>query len=252
LSYQEKVYQQFKSFIERQNWECAEKQEGQTKRLDVRYGRTSCNVKVYENGTILVQGPKSQLKDALEEAKAAIEKDEVASKELLPFEIEAFPDKLLENVPGVNPIILRFLREAIICLKAGSLLGCTFLIGAASEKAIWLLIDAFAGAIDEPDNQKKFKDGLSNKFVSKAYDDFVKRFKSCKSKPTDPALLHDLDKQVETIFQFFRICRNEVGHPHLPPNLDKGVLIANMGQFLKYMEAIYRLIDYFKKTKVTL
>ena len=88
---------------------------------------------------------------------------------------------------------------------------------------------SFASAIDDDVNQKKFRDGSSNRVVSRAYEDFTKRFKSCKSKPTDPALIYDLETQVESIFQFFRICRNEVGHPHIPSNLDKGVLLANMG-----------------------
>lgn len=64
-------------------------------------------------------------------------------------------------------------------------------------------------------------------------------------------VLH-LKTQVDSIFQFLRICRNEVGHPHIPPNLDKGVLLANMGQFVKYVDTIYRLIDYFERTKVML
>ncbi|MGH7774301.1 MAG: hypothetical protein ACREQA_18910 [Candidatus Binatia bacterium] len=252
MSYTDKVCQEFRSFIQQRGWEIAETDEGAAKRLDIRYGKTTCNVKVYPNGTIQTQGAPSQLKDALDKLRSAIEKGEVLSKELLPFEIEAFPETLQKNIPTVDPLIVRFLKEAILSLKAGSLLGCSFLLGAASEKAIWLLIDSFTSAIDEEINQRKFRDGLNNKFVSKAYEDFIKRFKSCKSKPTDPALTHDLDTQVESIFQFFRICRNEVGHPHIPPNLDKGVLLANMGQFMKYMETIYRLIDYFSKAKITL
>jgi hypothetical protein len=64
--------------------------------------------------------------------------------------------------------------------------------------------------------------------------------------------MQDLDTQINSIFQFCRICRNEVGHHQIPANLDKGVLIANMGQFVKYMEAIYKLIDYFNCNKIIL
>ena len=229
MGYAEEAFQQIKSFIERQGWEFSDKDEGQSKRLDIRYGKSNCTVKVYSNGTIQVQGSESKLKENLDQLKLAIEQDGTLPTDILPFEIEAFPDKLLKHIPSVDPIIVRFLRESIQCFKAGSLLGASFLLGAASEKAIWLLIDSFASAIDDDVNQKKFRDGLSNRVVSRAYEDFTKRFKSCKSKPTDPALIYDLETQVESIFQFFRICRNEVGHPHIPSNLDKGVLLANMG-----------------------
>lgn len=252
MGYTEDVIERKLSHIKEQGWECAENEEGQTKRLDIRYGKATCCLKVYPNGTIQVQGAPSQLRDAIDQIKTSIENDGILAKDILPFEIDTFPEKLQKNIPAIDPIIIRFLSEAIQCLKANSLLGCAFLLGAASEKAIWLLIEAFAGAIDDETNKKKFKDSLSSKPISKAYDDFVKRFKSCKSKPTDPALTHDLETQVESIFQFFRICRNEVGHPHIPPNLDKGVLLANMGQFMKYMEAIYRLMVYFSNTEITL
>lgn len=130
------------------------------------------------------------------------------------------------------------------------MLGCSFLLGAASEKAIWLLIDSYAQAISDETNRAKFKERISNKFISRAYDEFKRSFASCKSKPTDPGLVQDLDTKIDSVFQFCRVCRNEVGHPQISPNLDKGVLLANMAQFIKYAEAIYRLIEYFKNTKV--
>lgn len=55
-----------------------------------------------------------------------------------------------------------------------------------------------------------------------------------------------------TWFSTSRICRNEAGHPHLPPNLDKGVLLANMGQFVKYVEDLYELIAYYGEHDVEL
>ncbi len=63
---------------------------------------------------------------------------------------------------------------------------------------------------------------------------------------------HDLEIKIESIFQFCRICRNEVGHPQLPPNLDKGVLLSNMGQFVKYTEDLYELIHYYQNNNVEL
>jgi len=247
--YQDKVCNQVLSFLKRQDWEYAEKEEEKAKRFDVHYGKSSCVVKIYSTGTIQVQGPESKLKETLIQLKEAIEKNEVLA-ETLPFEIEAFPETIQQNIPTIDPVIVRFLSEAILCFKANSLLGCSFLLGAASEKAIWLLIDAYAQAIAEEANRAKFKERISNKFVSRAYEEFRRSFGSCKSKPADPTLIQDLDTQIDSIFQFCRICRNEVGHPQLTPNLDKGVLLANMGQFVKYIEAIYRLIDYFRNTKI--
>jgi hypothetical protein len=249
-TYQDKVYNQVVSFLKRQGWDCSEKQELNAKRLDVRHGKSNCVVKIYSTGTVQIQGPESELKKTLMLLKQAIEKNEALPNMILPFEIEAFPDTLQQCIPTVDPIIVRFLSEAILCLKANSLLGCSFLLGAASEKAIWLLVDSYAQAIADEGNRTKFKERVSRKFISRAYDEFKKSFGSCKSKPDDPSLVQDLETQIDSIFQFCRICRNEVGHPQITPNLDKGVLLANKGQFIKYLEANYRLIDFFNNTKI--
>lgn len=54
------------------------------------------------------------------------------------------------------------------------------------------------------------------------------------------------------MFQFCRITRNEVGHPQIVPDLDRGVVVANLGHFVAYIERIYTLIGYFGRTGVVL
>ena len=244
-------YAQMKSFIDRQTWAFSESEEGDIKRIDLQSGKSKCCVKVYKTGTIQVQGGASKLKETIEKAKEAIENEEVLG-ELLPFEIERFPDVLKETIPNVDPVIVRFVAEAITSVKAGSLLGCAFLLGGASEKAFRLLVDSYATAIANEELQKKFRDRTNGKFISRVYDEFKRSFKSSKNKPSEFGWTNDLEIKIEQIFQFCRICRNETGHPHLPPNLDKGILLANMGQFVKYVADLYKLIEYYESNKVSL
>ena len=248
---QESNYSQVKSFIERNKWPFTEKMESTTNRIDVTHGKNKCVVKVYSTGTVQVQGGESKLKKALNQAKEAIENEE-AIGEMLPFEIEKFPETLQERLPNIDPIIIRFIREAIISVKAGSNLGCAFLLGGASEKAIYLLIDAYAAAIKDQELKDKFKARISGKYISKVFDSFKHSYKSSKNTPHGMGWTNDLEIKIEQIFQFCRICRNEAGHPHLPPNLDKGVLLSNMGQFVKYIEDLYEMISYYEANEVEL
>lgn len=244
-------YEQMKSFIERNKFALEEKQESNCKRMDVKNGIVRCTVKVYSTGTIQLQGAESKLKEAIQQAKQAIEQEENIG-EMLPFEIERFPDVIRENVPNVDPIIIRFIHEAIVTIKAGSNLGCAFLLGGASEKAILLLVDAYTKAIEDEALRSKFVSRTSSKSISKIFDEFKASWKSSKNKPQNYGWTNDIEVKVEQIFQFCRICRNEAGHPHLPPNLDKGVLLANMGQFVKYIEDLYELIKFYQENKVEL
>lgn len=65
-----------KSFVDRNHWANTEKIEANCKRIDVQNGKFTCVVKVYETGTIQVQGVESKLREALLEAQKAIENGE--------------------------------------------------------------------------------------------------------------------------------------------------------------------------------
>jgi hypothetical protein len=157
---------------------------------------------------------------------------------------------LRERLPNVDPIIVRFVEEAIVTVKAGSNLGCAFLLGGASEKAVLLLVDAYTKAIPDEKMRQQFTSRTSGKFISRVFDEFKNSWKCSLNKPQGYGWANDIEIKIEQIFQFCRICRNEAGHPHLPPNLDKGVLLANMGQFVKYVEDLYELIRYYTENKV--
>ena len=129
---QEKNNAQMKSYVDRNRWSNSEKAEANCKRIDVQNGKFACVVKVFETGTVQVQGADSKLKDALLEAKKAIENEENIG-EMLPFEIERFPEVLKERIPAIVPIIFHFIEEAIITIKAGSNFGAAFLLGGASD-----------------------------------------------------------------------------------------------------------------------
>lgn len=245
----ESNYAQMKSYVERNNFPFQEKDEQGCKRLDVQNGKAKSVVKVYSTGTIQIQGADSKLKAALTQAKEAVENEENIG-EMLPFEIERFPEVLKENIADIDPIIVRFIEEAIVTIKAGSNLGCAFLLGGASEKAIYLLIEAYTQAIPDQTMRDRFISKTSKKFISKVFEEFKASWKSSTNKPQGYGWTNDIEVKIEQIFQFCRICRNESGHPHLPPNLDKGVLLANMGQFVKYIEDMYGMINYYKENNV--
>ncbi|MCF7982680.1 MAG: hypothetical protein K9K86_11910, partial [Pseudomonadales bacterium] len=118
----ESNYAQIKSYVERNNFPFQERAEGNCRRLDVQNGLAKCAVKVFGTGTIQLQGADSKLKEALSQAKLAVENEENIG-EMLPLEIEKFPAVLKETIPNIDPIIVRFVEEAIVTIKAGSNLG---------------------------------------------------------------------------------------------------------------------------------
>ena len=63
-------------------------------------------------------------------------------------------------------------------------------------------------------------------------------------------MYQDLDTLIGNIFHFSRITRNGVVHPQLVPDLDKGAILAAIGNFVQYVGRVYALMRHFRKTGV--
>jgi hypothetical protein len=247
-----KTTQAVKSFLERQKLPVEETDEQHCTKFTVQNGRQLAFVSVFNTGKIVLGGKDGPLKKMLQQMKEGIETGEPVPGQALPFEIERFPDVIRERVPDCDPVIIRFVVEAITCVRAEALLAGAFMLGAASERAINTLIHSYADAISDPTNKERFASRINGKMISRKFDEFQKSYAGCKNKPTDGVLGHDLDVVIGTMFQFSRITRNEVGHPQIVPDLDKGVLLANLGNFVTYIGRIYLLLTHFRSSGVVL
>ena len=249
----EKTYAAVASFLDRQKLDReSDADEQHCTKINVRSGPHRASVSIYNTGKIVVGGKASPLKDLLDQMKLGIEVGGTVPGHALPFEIDRFPQTIKERVPDCDPVIIRFVEEAIRCFRAEALLGSAFMIGAASERAIGVLMQVFGDSIADEGNRNKYFSKINNRMISKKFEEFSGCYKGCKSRPTEPVLSQDLEVLIGSMFQFCRITRNEVGHPQIVPDLDKGVLLANLGHFVTYIERIYGLINHFQYTGVVL
>lgn len=248
----EKIRETVISFLGRQhNLEYTEKREQYSVRFDVSSMAQSAVFQVYDTGKMVTQGQKNDLYHYLEKLKQAIEANSGLPGQLLPFEIEDLPNKIRQKVHSCDPVILRFFEETIQCYKQDALLACAFMIGAASEKLANLLIQSYIDAITDPTNRDKLQGRINNRMISVRWDEFWKSYKGCKNRPPTTAdFAQDLETVLNEMFNPCRITRNDVGHPQIVPDLDKGVLLTRLGNFADYVRRIYSLIEYFKANGV--
>lgn len=214
-------------------------------KFTLKSGPLSASINVYNSGKLHVEGKQNDLKSWLEQLKESIEKGSGGPLALLPAEIEKFPQTLRDRVPECDDVIVWYFQEGLRCYKADSIAGAAFMLGAASEKAVLILIDAYGESIKDEKKRASFFTRINNRMISKKYEEFKQSYAGCKSKPNDPILSQDLTQLIDGAFNFYRHTRNAVGHPQIVPDLDKGVVLANLGQFIVYVERIYGLMRHF-------
>ncbi len=181
----ERICNIVRSFLVRQQIIESENDEQYSTKFNVRSTSQKANITVFNSGKMVIGGKDSKLKELLESLKNAIENDGALPGQLLPFEIDKFPETILEKVQSCDPVIVRFIQESINCYKGGSTLGAAFMLGAASEKAINLLIYTYAESIADEVNKNRFISKVNNRMISVKYNEFKKSYNGCKSRPSD-------------------------------------------------------------------
>ena len=223
------------------------------KQLTVSSGIYHCTISIYyKAGKIVIGGSDSFLKSELEKAKKQIETGNFSPNKVAFENIDNFPEIISRDIPECDEVIIKFVAEAICAMKNELYLATNFLLGAASERAVCILIEAYVQAISGDQNRENFKKRIGNRVISIRYDEFIRSFKSSKSKPGSEAGLRDWETILETFFDFYRLCRNEIGHPSINPRHDKEIVLATSGVFVRYLKTIYELIRFLKSNPIVI
>lgn len=220
---------------------------------DCQLGKHRAIVKLYATGRILVQGADSPLREGLIRLKHALEAglDPLESSSVLPAALESRLTSLSDRIPEMDTDVLTFLDKAMLTMRVGAYRSAAFLLGAASEKAIGLMFDAYLGAIEDPARRHALENRMTHHHgIAARWEAFYASWKSSRNHPPHLQGESDMQAQIAQTFHFARICRNEVGHPHMPVDLDAGLVSGNLAAFAKYLEAIYAFIAYYREHSV--
>jgi hypothetical protein len=161
-----------------------------------------------------------------------------------PYDPDGYIKRLKGAVPALDPVILTYLNESLLTFRIGCSLSSTIALGCASEKALLLLIGAYADALSAA-RQTKFRQNTENKVIKRQFDEFTKMLDSHLKALLPGEITEDLDVALSAIFAMLRTHRNEAGHPtgKMP---DREQCHASITVFPTYVRKVYGLIDWLK------
>ena len=176
---------------------------------------------------------------------------EVLSKQGPPvYDYEGYLRELRSRVPSLDAVVELFLGESLRAYQFNLYHTSMVMLGCASERAIRLLMSAYAAAIDKEQSRKQLESKLSGRDISKAYEEFKKSFDSTRSQIQPGQFAKEYDTHVDAVFTFIRLLRNSIVHAQEMPNITAAVVYSNLQQFSYYLETIYGLISYYNSHPV--
>lgn len=161
---------------------------------------------------------------------------------ITPYDPTGYLNTLMEAVPDIDPIIVTYVSESMHAFRIGCLLSATITLGCASEKAMLLLIEAYADALPEGP-QKKFRADLRNRMLKRQHEEFRRRLDGHLKAKLPQDLRDNIENSVSGVFELIRQQRNDAGHP-TGRTFSREQVYANLTVFPHYVRSIVDVINW--------
>ena len=131
--------------------------------------------------------------------------------EPLPEDIAGYMKFLHDRVLNMDAVIEQYVAEALIAFERQAYFAAAVMLGAASEKALYLLADDMLGALKHHTSKQKLQDLLKGRTLNPLFmfiRDAFNRNRKTSNIPYDGAITH-----LMSMFEAVRTQRNDAVHP---------------------------------------
>lgn len=163
----------------------------------------------------------------------------------MPYDPDGYLRRLNAEVPAVDPVVVTYLEESLHTFRIGCLLSSTIALGCASEKALLLLVAAYANSLPQQ-SKEKFVANTKERMIKRQFDELRKMIDSELKARLPQDLADGLDIELTALFEFIRTQRNDAGHPTGKP-IERERAYANLVVFPVYLKKVYELIAWVGK-----
>jgi hypothetical protein len=128
-----------------------------------------------------------------------------------PEDVAGYMRYLSSLVPSIDPVIRQYIQEGLGSFARGSFFSAAVMIGAASEKEIYLLAGSLVGGLKAPAAQEKLTKQINTGRSLYALLEVIRKYiEMCASLrgEFDGALTH-----LSSLFEAIRVQRNDAVHP---------------------------------------
>ena len=166
-------------------------------------------------------------------------------RQILPHDPDGYLRDFQRSVPSADPVIQEYLTEALQCFLRDLHRACAVMLGAASEKAILLLIESYAESITDPNKKTQVNRQIEKaSSIFRKYEVFEKGFANIKAK-LPRQLTDNADSLLHGVFDLIRNSRNDAGHPASGVLVSRDSNYSHLRLFIPYCQRIYQLILWF-------
>jgi hypothetical protein len=135
-------------------------------------------------------------------------------EEPLPEDVAAYMKFLHRRVPVIDPIIDQYVTEALTAFEKEAYFAAAVMLGAASEKALYLLAESVLGAFKDAKKHDKLKNLLERRKLLELFESVRDTiYDASKAKVLPYADAEGSTTNLMSLYEAIRVQRNDAVHP---------------------------------------
>ncbi len=134
--------------------------------------------------------------------------------EPFPEEATEYMDFLHQSIPNLDSVVEQYIVEALTAFERKAYFAAAVMLGAASEKALYLLAESMLEAFADPKKQQKLKSTLDRRRLLELFEGVRDSIQDAyKAKILPYPQFEGSDTHLMSMFEAIRVQRNDAVHP---------------------------------------
>jgi len=176
-----------------------------------------------------------------------------ASAEPIPEDSEVYMEHLHKRVPKLDVVIKEYVSEGLSAFVRGNDFSAAVMVGAAAEKAIYILADSLKPALSNATKQNRLQELINvERSLKKLFDFVMNEIKSGIQRKIIPYAVHEgAEAHIGSLIDAIRVQRNDAVHPQNAKVTPDSVRLSYQA-FPAVVEKIEKLRDWCHTNKAAL
>jgi hypothetical protein len=137
-----------------------------------------------------------------------------AGTEPLPEDLRGYMNLVRNLVPNVDPVIAEYVSQGLDAFGRGALFAAAVMIGAAAEKAVYLLAESMVDALKEPTRQARLQKLLAERKLMSLFRFVEHTIDDASTRKTIPySVTEGSSPHLMSLIEAIRVQRNDAVHP---------------------------------------
>lgn len=174
----------------------------------------------------------------------------IKTPEPIPEDLHGFLNHLKELIPNINPVIEQYTAESLKTFERGAFFASAVMIGAASEKAIYMLIEALGDAVQNTQIKQRIDRAMDRRRLPTLFKLISDILDPQKTSGRIPYKVHEgSDIHLLSLAEAIRVQRNDAVHPTIGVVTPLKVRLS-IASFPGACRKVYDLIEWLKNNRL--